>query len=146
MEQSRVRALTLLALAGGAAAVAWLGSRVVLPQGGADAPALEEVRRVVPRGERVVIEVLNGSGRQGAARIATRVLRRAGFDVIYFDNAPDPVDSTLVLVRRGAAARGGWLVEALGTGRVVLEEAPARRVDLTVILGPDWQRPKGVLP
>lgn len=126
--------------------MAWLGSRLVLAPGSAAAPALDEVRRVVPPDQRVVIEVLNGSGVQGAARIATRVLRRAGFDVIAFDNAPEQVDSTVVLVRRGAPERGEWLVKALGTGRLSVEEAPARRVDLTVILGPDWRRPQGVLP
>lgn len=101
---------------------------------------------MVPRGERVVVEILNGSTRQGAARIATRVLRRAGFDVVYFGNAPDPVDSTLVLIRRGPELPGTWLLEALGTGSVRVEEAPARRVDVTVILGPDWRSPSGVVP
>ena len=146
LEQPRIRALTLLALMVAAILAAWLGWRVVAPSEGAPPNGLEEVRRVVPRGERVVVEILNGSTRQGAARIATRVLRRAGFDVVYFGNAPEPVDSTLVLIRRGVEAPGPWLIEALGTGTVRIEEAPGRRVDVTVILGPDWRPPSGVLP
>lgn len=130
----------------GAVVVAWLGWRVVSPPGGEIPSGLEDVRRVVPRGERILIEVLNGSTRQGAARIATRVLRRAGFDVVYFANAPEQVDSSQVLVRRGPREPAEWLVEALGTGVIRAAEAPERRVDLTVILGPDWRPPPGIIP
>ena len=36
---------------------------------------------------RVTVEVLNGTARQGLARIATRVLRRRGLDVVFLGNA-----------------------------------------------------------
>lgn len=109
------------------------------------ADALAGVRRVVPGGEVVTIEVLNGSGRRGVARVATRVLQRAGFDVVYFGNA-EPVDSTVVLWRRGEDRHGSSLVRALGTGRVQEARDTLRRLDYTVILGPDWQAPAGFVP
>jgi hypothetical protein len=75
-----------------------------------------------------------------------RMLRRAGFDVLYFGDAPAPTDSTIVLVRRGEREPGEWLLEALGTGALRIELDSLRRVDLTVILGPDWRPPAGIIP
>lgn len=106
---------------------------------------LADVRRVVPAGERVTVEVLNGAGRRGAARVATRLLRRAGFDVIYFGNA-EPVDSTVVLWRRGEDRHGASLVRTLDAGRVREAIDTLRRLDYTVILGRDWPPPAGFIP
>lgn len=145
MEQPRVRAALLLALTAAAGLAGWAGFRALRPVDQAVA-ALDQVSRVVPGNRRVIIEVLNGSDRRGAARIATRVLRRAGFDVVYFGNAPEPADTTLVLVRRGDARPGEWLLDALGTGMLRSEPDTTRRVDLTVILGPDWRWPAGIIP
>lgn len=107
--------------------------------------ALAGVRRVVPGGEVVTIEVLNGSGRRGVARVATRVLQRAGFDVVYFGNA-EPVDSTVILWRRGEDRHGTSLVRVLGSGTVRDVRDTLRRLDYTVIVGPDWHPPAGFIP
>src|SRR5881296_3835268 len=72
------------------------------------------------RGPALTVEVLNASGRAGDAKVATRLLRRAGIDVVYFGNAPPPLpppptpptdplsrlDSTRIIVRRGLATAG----------------------------------------
>src|SRR2546426_4674170 len=61
-------------------------------------------------GDRIIVEVLNASGRAGLARTATRVLREAGVDVVYYGNAPatlGTLDSTRILVRRGAGQLWG---------------------------------------
>lgn len=145
MEQPRVRAALLLALTAIAGLAGWAGYRALRPAEQL-VSALDQVARVVPADRRVIIEVLNGSDRRGAARIATRVLRRAGFDVVYFGNAPDPADTTLVLVRRGDSRPATWLLETLGTGMQRTETDSTRRVDLTVILGPDWRLPEGIIP
>jgi hypothetical protein len=93
----------------------------------------------IPSGEgRLVVEVLNGSGRPGLGRLGTRRLRRMGLDVVYFGNANAQVDSTRVIVRRGEPGRAGRVRNALGTGRVVVELDTLRRVDVSVILGPDF--------
>ena len=56
----------------------------------------------VPGGrDRLMVEVLNGAGRTGLARTATRVLRRGGLDVLFYDNADTSLAATRLLVRRG---------------------------------------------
>ena len=89
-------------------------------------------------GHRVTVEVLNGGGRAGAARAATRLLRRHGLDVVFFGNAAEATDSTRVIVRRGDQVRGRQVRQALGVGRIVVEPDTLRRVDVSVILGPDF--------
>ncbi|MEO8634085.1 MAG: LytR C-terminal domain-containing protein [Gemmatimonadales bacterium] len=88
---------------------------------------------------RIIVEVLNGSGRPGLARLGTRRLRRMGVDVVYFGNADSVVDSTRIVVRRGSAAVASQVRQALGTGRVGSKPDSLRRVDVSVILGPDYQ-------
>ena len=93
----------------------------------------------IPSAEgRVTVEVLNGTGRAGVARAATRMLRRRGLDVVFYGNADAAVESTRVLVRRGDSAAGRDVRLALGSGRVVVEADTFRRVDISVILGPDF--------
>ncbi len=91
------------------------------------------------RGGRVVVEVLNASGRPGLARAGALTLRRAGLDVVYFGNAAEgPLDSTRILVRRGALEAGTRVRTALQVGRVSLEPDTARLLDVTVLLGRDF--------
>ena len=93
------------------------------------------------RGPAIIVEVLNASGKPGNARVGTRVLRRAGIDVVYFGNAPATlgiIDSTRIIVRRGAAAVGEQVRKALGTGRVEVETDSTRLLDASVLLGADF--------
>ncbi len=92
-------------------------------------------------GRRVTVEVLNASGRPGLAKTGTRILRRAGIDVLTFGNAPDSIgtlDSTRIVVRRGSSAVGERLRNALGVGRVVVELDGRRLLDASVLLGADF--------
>jgi hypothetical protein len=91
-----------------------------------------------PQG-RVLVEVLNGSRRQGAARTATRMLRRQGLDVVFLGNADSLADSTRVIVRRGDPNKARYVAQALGAGKVVVETDTLRRVDVSVILGDDFR-------
>lgn len=88
---------------------------------------------------RITVEVLNGTRRAGAARLATRMLRRQGLDVVFFGNADAAADSTRVIVRRGDPGRGRDVRVALGVGRVMVEVDTLRRVDVSVILGQDFR-------
>ena len=91
-----------------------------------------------PKG-RVTVEVLNGTRRQGAARTATRVLRRNGLDVVFLGNADSLVPSTRVVARRGDSVRARYVAAALGTGLVMIQTDTFRRVDVSVILGEDFR-------
>ncbi len=119
-----------------AAAFALLGVGSLLMQ-----PRREQVAGhayAIPlRGERIRVEVLNGTQRRGLARTATRALRERGLDVVFFGGGP-AADSTRILVRRGEAGQGLNVAEALGAGRVSIEPDTLRRVDVTVLLGNDW--------
>jgi hypothetical protein len=88
---------------------------------------------------RITVEVLNGTKRPGVARAATRMLRRRGLDVVFYGNADVAADSTLVIVRRGELGPARDVRLALGAGRVVVEPDTLRRVDVSVILGPDFR-------
>ncbi|HEY3012766.1 MAG TPA: LytR C-terminal domain-containing protein [Gemmatimonadales bacterium] len=91
-----------------------------------------------PRG-RVMVEVLNGTRRQGAARTATRMLRRRGLDVVFLGNADSLQESTQVVIRRGDPERARFVAAALGGGKLVVEMDTFRRVDVSVILGQDFR-------
>jgi len=92
---------------------------------------------------RITVEVLNASGTPGLARVGTRVLRRAGIDVLTFGNASAAVgkgtlDSTRIVVRRGNESVGRRVRVALGVGRVVVQPDSARLLDASVLLGHDF--------
>ena len=91
---------------------------------------------------RITVEVLNGTRRPGAARTATRMLRRRGLDVVFFGNADESADSTRIIVRRGDPGRGRDVRQALGVGRIMVVPDTLRRVDVSVVLGQDF-RPRG---
>ncbi len=87
---------------------------------------------------RIVVEVLNGSGRLGLARLGARRLRRQGLDVVLFGNG-EAVDSTRILARRGDREPAIRVRQALGVGQVLEQRDTLRRVDVTVILGSDFR-------
>jgi hypothetical protein len=90
-------------------------------------------------GSRILVEVLNASGKPGLARAGTRQLRRAGIDVVNFGNAPtEPIDSTRILVRRGSVASGEQVRRVLKVGKVVLRPDSTRLLDVSVLLGTDF--------
>ena len=92
-----------------------------------------------PRMPRVVtVEVLNGGGISGAARDASLKLRRAGLDVVDWDNAPSALRDTVrtshrIFVRLGDTTGVGRVIEAIGPAQIIDEPDPDRLVDLTVI-------------
>jgi hypothetical protein len=93
------------------------------------------------RKQALTVEVLNASGRSGEARVGTRLLRRAGIDVVYFGNASEnagKLDSTRIIVRRGTASVGARVRETLGIGRVEIQLDSAKLLDVSVLLGADF--------
>ena len=93
------------------------------------------------RGPHITVEVLNASGKPGLARVGTRVLRRAGIDVLTFGNATEEtgaLDSTRIVVRRGGSDLAKRVRAALGVGRVVIQLDSTRLLDASVFLGADF--------
>lgn len=86
-----------------------------------------------------MVEVLNGTRRQGAARTATRMLRQRGLDVVFLGNADSMTTATQVIVRRGDSERARYVAAALGAGKIVILPDTFRRVDVSVILGEDFR-------
>jgi hypothetical protein len=121
-----------------------VGSGFLLHGGGRQAE--NQAFAIPPIEGRLMVEVLNGTHRQGVARTATRMLRAHGVDVVFLGNADSAETLTRVIVRRGSPDRAGTVVGVLGTGKVVVEPDTFRRVDVSVILGDDFRPRLGVHP
>ena len=60
-------------------------------------------------------------------------------DVVYFGNASESgLDSTRIIVRRGAQKVGERVRAALGQGRVEVQLDSAKLLDVSVLLGLDF--------
>jgi hypothetical protein len=91
-------------------------------------------------GARVRVEVLNAAGQAGLARLATGTLRDHGFDVVHYGNA-SAADSSIVLHRAGNPGAAHAVARAIGVRRVESRPDTTLYLDVSVILGSDWQPP-----
>lgn len=92
-------------------------------------------------GPRITVEVLNATGKDGLAKAGTRLLRRAGIDVVTFGNAPAEVaglDSTRIILLRAGPGIGDRVRRELGVGKVVIQLDSTRLLDASVLLGADF--------
>ncbi|MGH7554912.1 MAG: LytR C-terminal domain-containing protein [Longimicrobiales bacterium] len=139
----RAEAVALGAL--GAIVVAFFASFALGVFGGENSPREPEpivLRETTPEngGQGARVEVLNAARRPGLARRATAQLREAGFDVVYFGNAPaSSPDSSVVLDRVGARDVARRAADELGIRAVRSELDSSLYVDATVIVGVDWR-------
>lgn len=122
---------------------AFLGSAVqqwVKAPGGR--PALAGPPTPEAGGDRVLVEVRNGGGRRGMAHQATDLLRDRGFDVVFYGNA-EPFDrkTSVVLDRAGRPERARSVADALGIPTVRSEPDSTLYLDVSVVLGQDWEPP-----
>lgn len=143
MKRERVESIVLLLTIGLVAAfvvsaVAGLLQREPVTRAVAPADGGVPLPRLDP-GQRVRVEVLNGSGKSGLAAQATDVLRDAGFDVVQIGNAGGARrDSTVVLDRVGREGDARAVARALGVGKVTTARDASLYLEVTVILGTDW--------
>lgn len=97
-----------------------------------------------PAYEGIQVEVLNGCGESGISQQARKYLRTQGFDVVNVDNAENfDFPETVVLDRAGRqsvseAARAVAL--ALGATHVILQRNDDRMVEVTAIIGRDFDQ------
>lgn len=91
----------------------------------------------------VKIEVLNGCGINGIARVVGNRLRETGFDVMTLDNA-DRFDypESIVIDRLGNPDEADRVAEALGISNRIQQIVPDpfRIESVTVIIGKDYAR------
>ena len=86
---------------------------------------------------RARVEVLNGGGKSGLAKLATEQLRDAGFDVVQFGNTSATAKS-YVLDRVGKLGLARDAAHAIGIADARTAIDTTRYVDATVVLGKDW--------
>lgn len=104
-----------------------------------DVEAESPARNPAPPVERVRVEVLNAGGVSGQARAATERLREIGFDVVHFGNAGSfDRDSSAVVDRVGRPDLARAVADVLGVARVTSDPDPNLFVDVTVLLGKEW--------
>ena len=150
----RARFWPLLVIVGVVALGLGVGNAITRPGGSAETSLRGEVEEAptldvdVPiPGDRIRVEVLNGGGISGVAARATELLRDRGFDVVYFGNESSfGRDSSVVLDR---TRREGALEAVSGSLGIVTTQADpdaSRLVDITVLLGADWEPNLGLVP
>jgi hypothetical protein len=105
----------------------------------------EEVRRVVPEGTRIRVEVTNATSVRGLARRATLYLRDLGFDVVKFSGVDARRDTTLVIDRTGHPEWAKLASEALDGAPIESRADSSGFVDLTIVLGSTWRPPPQTL-
>lgn len=137
-----VALLLVIAIVSGVAAWRRRVDQAAAAAGEVRAAALDDSLARAPRGTRVIVRVVNASGRRGLGRRATLVLRDYGYDVVDFDGAAGGARATTEIAdHTGHAAWAAHLQRALGTGTIIARADSSRYVDLTVLIGRDWQPP-----
>jgi hypothetical protein len=101
-----------------------------------DVPAAKPPSAVV-HDTRAKVEVLNGSGKSGLAKLATEQLRDAGFDVVQFGNGKF-TQKSYVLDRVGKISLASTVAQSIGITDTRTSIDTTRYVDATVVLGKDW--------
>jgi hypothetical protein len=129
-----VRTFATLAIA----SLVWLSSCGDSPDADS-APGADPGALAPPRAAGIV-EVLNGTGRKGAANLVAERLRQRGFDVVKVGNAPERNYSrTLVAERRSAPAEAAAIAKAVGVRSAFPYHNENLLVDATVFVGRDFE-------
>jgi hypothetical protein len=84
----------------------------------------------------IKVEVLNGVGIAGAARLVAQQLTDAGFDVVATGNTNGRVRASGIIYAPGQAAAFRTLSTATG---VALSSDQGSSATLVLVIGPDWQ-------
>ncbi|MFH0920026.1 MAG: LytR C-terminal domain-containing protein [Fibrobacterota bacterium] len=85
------------------------------------------------------IQILNGTGKPGAAQVVSGFLRVKGFDVKEIGNAPDwNYEETMVVSRVRDMETARRVAEALQTQNCLKIRSDTRQFDVTVFVGRDY--------
>lgn len=87
----------------------------------------------------ITIEVLNGTATSGLARRTSELYEDYGFEVQRFGNAEsNQIERTLVIDRRGVGDLAEQVAQVIQARRIVTEVQPGADVDVTLVLGRDF--------
>jgi hypothetical protein len=104
--------------------------------------ALSDSSARAPINTRVRVRVINTTSTRGLARRATMLLRDFGYDVVDFDtDAARRRANTVIQVHTQQGDVADRVRRVLGTGTVQTVPDSLRYLDLTILLGRDWQPP-----
>ncbi|MBN1350751.1 LytR C-terminal domain-containing protein [candidate division KSB1 bacterium] len=115
----------------------------------ASEPVAETPATPVQPSNKIEVEVLNGCNVSGLAAQVTEYLRIKGFDVVYTGNYVSfEIDRTTIIDRRSLNLENAQKVaEALGVtspGSVFALESDEKELHVSVILGSDYKKLKGI--
>jgi hypothetical protein len=108
----------------------------------------EEEQLPPPIAHTIQVEVLNGCGINGVAKIFQSRLRENGFDVVNTENYVVKgkvfwkVDQTFVIDQIGVAEQAKSVAKALGIPLTLIEsrENPAAIYDISIVVGKDYKK------
>lgn len=135
----RVALVTAIVIVATIAITVWRGWLPGVPPLGGD--AARRVERVIAAGTRVKVEVFNATDTRGLARTAAAELRDAGFDVVFFGNTSERLDSTVVRDRSNHPAWATLAARTMAPATTEVRPDSGRLVDLTVLVGKGWRAP-----
>jgi hypothetical protein len=121
-------------------AVGYLGYALFLRQ--VVRPPVDVDREGGVPGEIIQIDVLNGCGAAGVASTFTAYLRARRYDVVEMRNYKTfDVDESMVIDRVGNLENAGKVAYALGIGKsnIIQQLNPGYYVDVSVVIGKDYQ-------
>ena len=134
----RVAVVTATLLVAALVVSVWRGWLPGVPPGGG---AVHRVERVIAAGTRVKVEVFNATDTRGLARTAAAELRDAGFDVVFFGNTSERLDSTVVRDRSNHPEWAMLAARTMAPATTEVRPDSGRLVDLTVLVGKGWRAP-----
>jgi hypothetical protein len=121
----------------------------MMQSSGADRAAMETLATGAAWRGRATVEVWNASDKAQSAKSVMALLRRKGFDVVKIGDFSTRQSQTLIVDRSGDIRAAQAVAEALregGAGEVVSRPEPSLHVDVSVILGNDYQAPEKKWP
>ncbi len=99
-----------------------------------------------PTYSNVVVEIFNASGKTNLAGQMRRALTKNSFDVIKIGNYPaeSKYEKTLVIDRMGTLSKAQQIAALIGAKEIITKIDSTRGVDVTVIIGRDWEGLKNI--
>jgi len=90
---------------------------------------------------KIKVEIYNGSGYNGIARKLTWYLRDNNFDVVYYGNASETIEKTIIVDRIDSSMKYAKILKNfLGGGIVKFEPDPDKLTTITILIGKDFYK------